>query len=77
MQVLSPMVEMVGIEPTSEKGSPRLSTSVAFGLRFPRPGAQKLAPGFGSLFGHGRAKGGAPAHVHRSSTLLSRPRYSG
>lgn len=71
------LVEMVGIEPTSEKASPRLSTSVAFRLGFPPPGAEKQAPGFGSLLSRGRAKGGAPAHVHRSSTLLSRPRCSG
>lgn len=42
------LVEMAGIEPASEKGLPRLSTSVAFVLRFPRPHAQKQAGGFGS-----------------------------
>ena len=42
------MVEMAGIEPASEKGLPRLSTSVAFVLEFPLPPAQKQARGFGS-----------------------------
>lgn len=42
------LVEMAGIEPASEKGLPRLSTSVAFVLRFPCPHAQKQAWGFGS-----------------------------
>lgn len=38
-----PLVEMAGIEPASEKGLPRLSTSVAFVLKFPRLHAQKQA----------------------------------
>ena len=42
------LVEMAGIEPASEKGLPRLSTSVAFVLGFPLPPAQKQARGFGS-----------------------------
>ena len=47
---------MAGIEPASERGSPGLSTGVAFGLFLPRPGAQKQAPGFGSLLGHGKGQ---------------------
>lgn len=45
---LPTLVEMAGIEPASEKGLPRLSTSVAFVLEFPLPPAQKQARGFGS-----------------------------
>ena len=45
-----PLVEMAGIEPASEKGLPRLSTSVAFVLKFPLPHAQKQAGGFGSPY---------------------------
>ena len=45
---VQPLVEMAGIEPASEKGLPRLSTSVASVLRFPPPPAQKQAGGFGS-----------------------------
>lgn len=45
---LPTLVEMAGIEPASEKGVPRLSTSVAFVLEFPLPPAQKQARGFGS-----------------------------
>ena len=50
------MVEMAGIEPASERGAPGLSTGVAFVLRFPLPGAQKHAPGVGSLLRHGKGR---------------------
>ena len=51
---------MAGIEPASEKGSPGLSTGVAFGLGFPLPGAQKHAPGLGSLLVHGKGQRRSP-----------------
>ena len=50
------MVEMAGIEPASEKGSPGLSTGVAFGLKFPLPSAQKHALRVGSLLVHGKGQ---------------------
>lgn len=50
------VVEMAGIEPASEGGAPGLSTGVASVLRFPPPGAQKHAPGIGSLPGHGKGR---------------------
>ena len=44
---------MAGIEPASERGSPGLSTGVAFAFSFPPSAAQKHASDFSSLLGHG------------------------
>ena len=42
------MVEMVGVEPTSENLFPKLSTSVVYLLKFPLKTADKQALIFGS-----------------------------
>lgn len=60
------LVEMVGVEPTSENSFPQLSTSVADSLRFPRRNAARQAFRFGSPVVCDGLQGVVPVHIYRS-----------